>query len=265
VGTIVRPETVTQAAALGSKPGFAFLGGGTRLVPKLGSSELTLISLEKLGLSSIEKKPSGLVLGATAVFQSLLDHPDMPKAIRRAASFVSSRTLRAMMTIGGELALRSPCSALLAALVCLGAEVRLARKPKTTVIEEYIGGKASDLILSALVPADELVRAADASVLRRTSHAPVSLAAAASARGLDPVQGIRIVIGDPAGGMQRLGGAEEALEGRALPQKGVIEETVRRGFAPMPDIHASAEYKLYMAGVMIADILHGLLAEGAGK
>ncbi len=260
----MRPETVTQAAALGAKPGFAFLGGGTRLVPKLGSSDLTLVSLEKLGLSSIQMKPSGLELGATAVLQSLLDHPDTPRVIRRAASFISSRTLRAMMTVGGEIALRSPVSALLAALVCLGAEVHLARKPKTAGIEEYIGGKAAGLILAALVPADELARAADAAVLRRTSHAPASLAAAVSARGLDPVQGIRIVIGDPAGGMRRLGGAEKALEGRALPPKGAIEEAVRRELAPKPDIHASAEYKLYMAGVMVADILHGLSAGGAG-
>jgi probable selenate reductase FAD-binding subunit len=260
----VRPETVTEAASLGSRPGFAFLGGGTWLVPKQSSSELTLVSLERLGLSSIETNPSGLVLGATAVFQSLLDSPDMPKVIRRAASFASSRTLRAMMTIGGEIALRSPCSALLAAFLCLGAQVRLAGKRKTAGMEDYIGGKTAGLILAALVPADELARAADAAVLRRTSHAPSSLVAAASVRGLDPVRGIRIVIGDSAGGMRRLGGAEKALEGRALPQKGAIEEAVRREFAPKPDIHASAEYKLYMAGVMIADILHGLPAGGAG-
>jgi probable selenate reductase FAD-binding subunit len=265
MGAIMRPETVAQAAALGSRPGFAFLGGGTRLRGIHRSSELTPVSLEKLGLSSIEKGPAGLVLGSTAVFQSLLDYPDMPKAIRRAASCVSSRTLRGMMTIGGELALRSPCSAMLAALMCLGVEVRLARKRKTTGIEEYIGGKAADLILAALVPAEELARAADAAVLRRTSHAPPSMAAAASAFNLDPIRGLRIVIGDSAGGMRRLGGAEKALEGRALPEKGAIEEAVRREFAPAPDIHASAEYKLYMAGVMIADILHGLRAEGVGR
>jgi putative selenate reductase FAD-binding subunit len=265
VGGILRPETVKKAVELGSKPGFAFLGGGTRLNGKSRSSERILISLEKLGLSWIEKRREGLSLGATAVFQSVLDNPDVPKGIRQAVAAVSSRTLRNMMTIGGELALRSPSSVLLAVFVCLAAEVRLASKRRTVGIEEHIAGGSSDLILSAFLPAGELERACDTAILRRTSHAPPSLVVAVSAFGLDPVKGIRIVVGDGTGGIRRLQGAEKALEGRPLPEKGIIEETVKRELSPKPDIHASSEYKLYMAGVMVADLLYGLRTGGAGS
>jgi probable selenate reductase FAD-binding subunit len=265
VGTLLKPKTVKRAAELGSKPGFAFLGGGTRLNGKNSSTDITLVSLENLGLSSIEKGPAELSLGATVILQSIMDHPDIPWSVRGAVSLYPSRTLRNMMTVGGELGSRSPCSPLLAALTCLDAEVRLALKRKTVGIEEHIGGASPELILAALVRGEGLRRSCRTEVLRRTSHAPASLVAAVAVSRRDPVLSIRIVVGDREGAMTRLRGAEKALEGRPLPGKGIIEDEVRKNFSPKPDIHASAEYKLYMAGVMIADMLDGLCAGGGGR
>jgi putative selenate reductase FAD-binding subunit len=265
VGAIVIPKTIAEAAALGSKPGFSFLGGGTRLNGRDRSPERTLISLDKLGLSAIRGEAEGLILGATAAFQSVVDCAEVPPAVRKAASFTASRTLRNVMTVGGEIAIRSPSSALTAVLLCLGARIGLARRRKPMELEDYLDSAPRDLILKAQIPASELARACGVEILRRTSHAPVSMVVAVSAIGADPLKDVRIVVGDCEGGISRLRGAESALNGRASADKKFIEEAVKRGLALKPDIHASAAYKLYMAGVMTADLLHGLAVSGGGS
>ena len=256
------PGSVPEAAALGEKPGFAFLGGGTYLNRKNGAQGLTLISLEKLGLSSIESGAQGVSLGAAASFQSVLDCPDAPPGVRRAVSLTASRTLRNMMTIGGEAALRSSSSALLAVLVCLGAQVRIFGRRKPVEMVEYIGQEVRGLILSILIPAEDAVRLSAVAVLRRTSHAPAGLVVAVSVAGREPVRGVRITAGDNAAGPVRLRKTEAALEGRPLPDKETIEQAVGAELSPQADIHASAAYKRYMAGVIAADLLHGLLSAG---
>ncbi len=263
MGAFLKPETAEQAVRLGRKPGSVFLGGGARLGGR-GGPDQTLISLEKLGLSFIRPEDSGLSLGATADFQSILDDDRVPPCLRSAAGLTASRTLRNMMTVGGEIALHPACSPVVAVLFCLGARIRLAGKRGLAGMDDLPKGAAGDLILSVLVPADGLGRPCGVRVLRRTSHAPSSLVAAASARDAASLSGLRIVIGDSAGGMGRLAEAERALEGMALPAKKDIEEAVSGRFSPAADVHASAEYKRYMAGVMIADILHALAAEEAG-
>ena len=89
---------------------------------------------------------------------------------------------------------------------------------------------------------------------------------AASARTLAPVvSGLRIVASDCRGQVLRLAGIERALEGAPLFAKDRIELMVRGAFSPVTDMHASAGYKAYMAGVLVADILHDLAGKEAAR
>jgi len=76
------------------------------------------------------------------------------------------------------------------------------------------------------------------------------------------VRRIRIVVSDCRGQRVRLREVEEELEGAPLPDRRRIEELVGRALEPRADIHASAEYKRYMTGVLVADTLHALTLEG---
>ena len=53
---------------------------------------------------------------------------------------------------------------------------------------------------------------------------------------------------------------EPELNRWPLPPREKIEEMVRAAFSPAADIHASAEYKRFVAGVLAADMLHELAA-----
>ena len=71
------------------------------------------------------------------------------------------------------------------------------------------------------------------------------------------MENLRVVAGDCVADARRLTEVEEAFEGKAVPPKPEIEEMVKNHFSPKGDFHAGAAYKRYMAGVGLADILHG--------
>ena len=80
-------------------------------------------SLEKLALDSIQATERACILGATATFHKFIDDRHVPAALRSAAALTASRTLRNMMTIGGEVSLHPADSALIPLLVAMGAEI----------------------------------------------------------------------------------------------------------------------------------------------
>jgi putative selenate reductase FAD-binding subunit len=252
---ILHPRTVSEAVRLKSSAGAAYLGGGTRL-NAIQSDELTsLISLEKLGLGAIEAARGCCVVGATASLQEIVDAAAVPPAVRAAAALTSSRPVRNMRTIGGELGQCTKDSALIPVLVALNSEVALAGKKKPVPVEQYCEERPGDLILSVSVP---LLPCAIRAV-SRTSHSPRSLVVAVSCKDCQPVlTEVRVVVSDCQGQRARLRDAERALEGSALPAKSMIEEWVSAAFVPAPDIHASSPYKRYLAGVLVADALFAL-------
>jgi putative selenate reductase FAD-binding subunit len=252
---ILRPRTISEAVRAKSRTGAAYLGGGTWL-NKLDSDALTLlISLEELGLGAIEVAHGRCVIGATATLQEIVDSPAVPGALRTAASLTSSRPIRNMQTLGGELGVTMKDSAVIPVLIALNAEVSLAGKKKLVPIEQFCKERPADLILSISVP--ELPCAVKA--VSRASHSPRSLVVAVSARECRPVlTDVRVVVSDCQGQRVRLQAVERALEGSALPAKRLIEEWVGAAFAPAPDIHASSAYKRYLAGILTADALHAV-------
>jgi putative selenate reductase FAD-binding subunit len=291
VTEILRPQTIGEAARLASKPGTAILGGGTWLnsavaaadavgsgpasagavaaageAARVGSSAFVLVSLERLGLDFVEWKNSSLRLGAAATFQQILDTPGVPEAVRNAAAATSSRTLRGMVTVGGELGHGPDDSVLIPVLAALDARVRIAgRSPQS--IADYRSARALGPVgLIVEVSASDADCPCAVASLARTSHGRRSLVIAVAAARLRPrVARLRIVASDCRGQVLRLADAEEAIEGSELPAKDRIEKLVRAAFWPTSDIHASTEYKRYLAGVYAADLLHALAERQAAS
>jgi putative selenate reductase FAD-binding subunit len=261
VKEILKPRSIREAVGMGSRAGAAYLGGGTWLNARHAPAPSLLVSLENLGLSSIVGDASLCEMGAMATFQQARDDARVPEAVRAALSFTASRILRNMATIGGELGFKPEDSALIPVLIALEAEVRLAGKRKPVAVEEYVRDRGKGLVLSVLIK-NASRRACLVDRLSRTSHAPRSLVIAMSAiLTPDSIRDARAVASDCRGSLQRLAGVE-ALAGRPLAPKHEIEDAVRAEFSPRADIHASAPYKKYMAGVMASDLLHALAAKG---
>ncbi len=263
VTDILRPATIQEALKAKALPGSAFLGGGTWLNASRSAKPLTLISLEKLGLDSIEAGAKRCAIGATTTFQQLVDHPGLPAAVRRAAALTASRTLRNMMTTGGEVALHPADSALVPVLIALEAEVSIAGKKKPVPIQGVLSDSDTGLVLAISIPVP--VRLSAVHAVSRTSHSTRSLVVAASAISLQPeVSGLRVLASDCRGSLVRLARLEELLEGRPLPTRAEIEEAVGSEFAPQADAHASSRYKLYMTRVLAADALCQMRAGAKG-
>ena len=254
---ILRPRTVREAVRAKARTDTAYLGGGTWLNSLRSDMPTTLISLEHLGLAAIDTGGDRFTAGALVTFQQVVDEPSTPRALREAALLTASRTLRNMKTIGGELGLWPAGSALIPALLALDAEVMRAGRKKPTPIAAG-RGDAGDLVLGIVVPGASRLCAVRA--VSRTSHSGVLLVAAVSVDSASPaVTGARVVLSDCQGQLVRLSAVEEALNGSPLPPKEQIEGMVSRAFTPAADMHGSAAYKRYMAGVLAADALHALV------
>jgi len=256
VTEIVRPKTVREAVEAKNAPGAAYLGGGTWLNSgRLPEEPAILISLEDLGLGMIEAAPGGCTIGASVTFQQLIDADPVPRAVKAAAKLTASRTLRNMQTVGGELGLCPADSVLIPMLLALDATVLLAGSRRPMAIGDYWLSKPDDLVLSLTIP--EAGRTAAVRALSRTSHSLRSLVIVACAPGeaggeacvvLSDCREECVVIREP------------VLNRWPLPSREKIEEMVRAAFSPVADMHASQEYKRYMAGVLAADMLHELAA-----
>jgi putative selenate reductase FAD-binding subunit len=259
---IKRPKTVREAVRQKAAPGTAWLGGGTLLNAAPAAGPTVLISLENLGLRTITTGKDRCTIGAAATFQQMIETDAVPPAIRAAASMTASRTLRNMKTLGGELGACPDDSTVITALMALGAEVACAGRRRPLPIEEYCSERPSDLILSVSVESG--TRRCGLHALSRTSHSGKSLVVAVSVDASTPTPRTpRIVVSDCRGQRIRLREVERELEGTPLPDRRRIEELVGRAFVPRPDIHASAEYKRYMTGVLVADTLQALTLEDA--
>jgi putative selenate reductase FAD-binding subunit len=291
VSEILRPQTIGEAARLASKPGTAILGGGTWLNSGIaaadaaglgaapagakgsaegtandGSEPLALISLENLGLDFVEWRNTALRIGAAATLQQILDAPGVPEVVRNAAAATSSRTLRAMVTVGGELGHCPADSVLIPVFVALDARVRVAGRSPLGIVEYRSARAQGPVGLIVEVTVSDADGPCAVASLSRTSHGRRSLVIAVAAARFQPdVTQVRIVASDCRGQVLRLADAEEALEGSELPAKDRIEKLVRAAFWPTSDIHASTEYKRYLAGVYAADLLHALAGRQASS
>jgi len=271
VSEILRPTTLGEAARLAAKPDAAILGGGTWLNSGIAATRptgqtLALVSLEHLGLDFVEWRNGTLRLGASATFQQCLDAPGVPLALRDALGATASRTLRCMITIGGELGHCPADSVLIPVLAALDARVRLAGG-RSLGIEEYRAARAQGPVgLIVEVAASDADRPCAVVSHARTSRGRRSLVVAVAASRLEPkIVRPHIVASDCRGQMLRLADAEEALGGSPLPAKDRIEKAVRAAFWPTSDVQASTEYKRYLAGVYAADLLHGLARRQASS
>jgi putative selenate reductase FAD-binding subunit len=255
---ILNPATIEEAVKAKTERNSAFLGGGTWLNSSHATAPVTFISLRRLDLDYIRRDGATCRIGAMTTFQQIADNPDMSAGFRSAVLMTASRTLRNMITVGGELGGCGKQSALLPVLIALDANVKLSNgNTIEKKVEKYYEFRADELVLEVAFDSDK--RLCTAECISITSHGEKSLVVAVSCRASLPnMTDVRIVINDGCGRIQRLKDAENNLSGMPVQEKEKIEKMIQCCFLPNPDLWASADYKRYIAGVLTADLIHKL-------
>lgn len=110
------PDRLEDAIQLLADPDTRLLAGGTDLLPSMKHrlfQPKTLVSLRKLNeLKEVRAEGSGLSIGASTTLLQIRNNPliqQMTPALVDAAATIATRTIQAMGTIGGNLALDTRC------------------------------------------------------------------------------------------------------------------------------------------------------------
>jgi CO/xanthine dehydrogenase FAD-binding subunit len=261
-------------AALAAAGGEAkILAGGQSLVPMLNFRLLrpaVLVDINGIaGLAAIEEAADAIHVGALTRHFALETSPLIARhfpVVSCAMTHVAHLAIRNRGTIGGSLAHADPAAELPMLALLLDAELHIASGSGTRTVA------ARDFFLDALTvdlgPADILTTVVlpklppqtgwgFAEVARR--HGDFALAAVAAT--LTVTHGAigvaRIALTGVGPTALRADEAEALLKGRALDADLAdrVIAAVRAAIAPETDLHASADYRRHLAGVLVGRVL----------
>jgi carbon-monoxide dehydrogenase medium subunit len=252
--TFHRPGTVRQAAnMLAKNPEGKILAGGHSLLPVMKqrlAQPSALIDLSKVeGLNAIEHKGRSVTIGAMATHFEVANSPVVKEAIPALAALaggIGDPAVRHRGTIGGSLANNDPNADYPAAVLGLGATI--ITNKRRIAADDYFTGMFS----TALEP-DEIIVRVSFPVPKKAAYEkfrhPASgfalVGVFVSKRGAD----IRVAVTGAGGnGVFRVKSFEEALKKRFAAKS--IEGLTVPASGMSSDIHAGAEYRAHLVGVM---------------
>ncbi|MEA3239423.1 MAG: FAD binding domain-containing protein [Candidatus Bipolaricaulota bacterium] len=158
-----RPSTPDEALTLLHKAGKSarYVGGGADVARSLPSDVTTLIDICALNLSSIEEGPDGIVIGATATLNEVLESESVSKVcdgvIAEMMRKVGSPLLRNLATIGGTLVSAHSWSDVIPLFLVLDAQVTLYDGESRTLpladLYTLRGQLADSILTSVKIPA----------------------------------------------------------------------------------------------------------------
>jgi xanthine dehydrogenase small subunit len=260
------PSTIAALAALYLKhPDAVLVGGATDVglwITKQLRDVQKIIWLGRVkGLDAIEDESGAVTFGAGVTHAAALPHlaaidPDLGEMMRRFAS----HQVRNVGTIGGNIANGSPIGDTPPALIALGAALTLQRgeATRTVPLEDFFiaYGKqrreAGEFVRSVRVPTlgpDERFRCYKIS--KRFDQDISAVMGAFKLRFADGhIAEARIAFGGMAGTPKRAPAAETALRGAAIADPAAADAAcaaLRKDFAPIDDLRASARYRMQVA------------------
>lgn len=191
VENLILAKDVAEAVSLTSKPGAAYLAGGTE-INRLNSSvdASSLVALNSVHeLNFIKKEGSFVEFGSMCTFQELVDAKETPEYFRTACLFMASRTKRNMATIGGNIALCRDDSYLWPTILACDASFNLIA---TDGEKSFVGADfylenheelAGQLIYSVVIPSCANIASKRYSNTAQ-SHAVLTMSASNGSNGL---------------------------------------------------------------------------------
>ena len=252
------------------------IAGGTelnRLDSPLADADCTFLSLDGLGLDTITVKDDGVLVGAMVSFQQIIDSSVTPQYLKDAALGAGSRPLRNMATIGGNIASFRDDSYLLP--VCFAAKARIITAeldeqgrlieedlPIREYIENFASFKGSCITGIFFNKQNRCVKVKRFS--RTAQRRPDAIIAFGNEYTNGQLYDVRIAVGAMGLGITRLKSIEDGINDGRLRNDSEIQHAVSEAITPKTDITGSSEYKRYLVGVTISDMLKRCLVEAKG-
>jgi carbon-monoxide dehydrogenase medium subunit len=249
-----RPTTVRQAANLLAKfPEAKVLAGGHSLIPVMKlrlASPSDIIDINKVeGLSGVEIKGRSAVVGAMTRHFEVAASKELQEALPALAGVPASigdPHVRHRGTLGGSIANNDPNADYPAA--CLGLGATIITNKRRVAADDFFTG----LFTTALEP-DEIITKVSFPLAKKAAYQKFKHPASGfalvgvfvSKRGSE----IRVAVtGAGSNGVFRVKTFEEALKKRFSPKS--IEGMTVPADGMNSDIHASAEYRAHLVGVL---------------
>jgi carbon-monoxide dehydrogenase medium subunit len=264
-----RPESLDDALRLLGESGndAKVLAGGQSLVPLLSmrlAAPRQLVDINRVSeLAYVRVDENTVRVGALAR-QADVERDDRAGAVqpllRQALRLVAHPTIRNRGTVVGSLAHADPAGELTAVLAVLGGAVRLAsaRGDRTVAAEQFFVGP-----LSTSAAADELV--VEASFPARPPRNGSAFVEVSRRHGDYAICGVAVCVTVDEDGELQAGkaafisvGPTPVVVELSEPVAGThpggdlseVHDAVCAAVTPEPDIHASAEYRRQLAGVL---------------
>jgi carbon-monoxide dehydrogenase medium subunit len=252
--TYHRPTTVRQAVNLLAKnPEAKLLAGGHSIIPVMKlrlASPSALIDMNGVeGLTGVELKGRSVVIGAMTRHNDVANSQVLKDALPALAGVpgsIGDPHVRHRGTIGGSLANNDPNADYPAAVLGLGATI-ITNKRRIAADDFFTG-----MFSTALEP-DEIITRVSFPLAKKAAYQKFKHPASGfalvgvfvSKRGSD----IRVAVtGAGSNGVFRVPAFEEALKKRFSPKS--IEGMTVPAEGMNSDIHASAEYRAHLVGVL---------------
>jgi len=253
--SLQRPTSIAAATAAFTGDA-AWLAGGHTLIPAMKSrlrSVETLVDLSAIpGLDTIHRDGDRLVIGAMATHAAVAASPVVQAAIpglAALAALIGDPQVRNRGTIGGSIANNDPAADYPAALLALDA-----------IVETTHGTHAADAFFQGMfttaLDEGELVTSVSFRVPSASSYAkhrhPASRYALAGVYVARFDDGVRVAVTGATTAVTRWPAAEAAITaGSTLPATLDSDDLAT-------DIHASAEFRAHLAGVMLRQAVAAL-------
>lgn len=249
--TFERPSSTDQAAALAQAGGKPLAGGQTLLA----SMKLRLANPDQLvdlggirELSGICREGNALVIGAMTRHAEVAASAEVQAAIPALADLagqIGDRQVRNLGTLGGSVANNDPSACYPAAVLGLGATVQTTRR--TLAADDFFTG-----MFATALDEGELITAIRFPVPTRAAYMkfrqPASRFALIGVFVAQTAQGVRVAVTGGGNGVFRHAGLEAALAREFTPQAAASVKIASDELSS--DLHASAEYRANLIGVM---------------
>ena len=252
--TYQRPTSLEEAvAAIAAADDAKLIAGGHTLLPTMKlrlASPSTLIDLNKVeGLAGIEIKGDAVVIGAMTRHGEVAGSAAVGEAIPALAALaavIGDPAVRSRGTIGGSIANNDPAADYPAAALALGATILTDRRE--IVADDFFTG-----LFETALEEGEIVTAVSFPIPDHAAYEkfrnPASRYALVGVFVAEKGGKVRVAVtGAGSDGVFRHTAAEEALSGRFDPA--ALEGVSVSADDLNGDIHASAEYRAHLIGVL---------------
>lgn len=237
---------------LGSDPEAKPLAGGQTLIPVLKqrlNRPSKVVDLARAGLSGIKVDAGAVTIGAMTTHATVANSAEVAKAIpalAELAGLIGDDQVRHRGTIGGSLANNDPAADYPAAALALGATIRTNKR--AIPAEEFFQG-----MFATALAADEIITEVSFPIPEKAAYEkfrnPASRYAIVGVFVAKTRDGVRAAVtGAGQNGVFRHTAMEQAL-GSSLSPDAIAGVSTPAGDLNS-DIHASAEYRAHLVGVI---------------